>query len=443
MTQIQLPTTFVKSLIILVLMNGVIKPLWIFGIDRQVQNITGYEVYGTYFAFMNLSLVLNFILDMGITPYFNKTAAADLSQLNRLLMQSFVMKSILSACFALVIFCIALATGVATGYLFWLLVFFQILCSFHLWLRTVLQATQQFTTDAFISAADKVFAIAIAGFGFLFLDWKNNITIEIFVWIQIAGLLLAIMVTLFLLRKTSLAIKKFIGNLFDLHILKASLPFALTYFFMALHARADGFLLERLLPNGAYQAGIYASGYRLVDAINMGGFLIASFLLPYIANRWPNKKALEPIIQWCRHALMFSAICISIVAFHWSDAINVLLYHGRDASAGKVIAILMCTLPALGLVHIYGTLLTAIGKVKWLMITSAAFAILNISLNLIFIPLFGVIAAVWIAVATQSIYAIVVSFVAIKLTGIKFAISDQLIYLAGAAVLWLCVNQLF
>jgi O-antigen/teichoic acid export membrane protein len=77
------------------------------------------------------------------------------------------------------------------------------------------------------------------------------------------------------------------------------------------------------------------------------------------------------------------------------------------------------------------------------MITSATFAILNISLNLIFIPLFGVIAAVWIAVATQSIYAIVVSFVAIKLTGIKFAISDQLIYLAGAAVLWLCVNQLF
>lgn len=443
MKRFQIPLPFLKSLLLLIFLNGIIKPLWIFGVDRQVQNITGYEVYGTYFAFMNLSLVLNFMLDMGITPYFNKTASGNLPLLNKLILQSFVIKWLLSACFALIIFFIAISTGVSTGYLFWLLVLFQILTSFLLWLRAILSATQQFSADAIVSAADKIFATIIAGIGFYFLGWKLNISIETFVLIQIAGLLIAILLCLYFLTKTQLNLKQFSGSVINFSLLKGSLPFALTYFFMSMHSRTDGFLLERLLPNGAYKAGIYASGYRLVDAINMGGFLISSFLLPYIANRWPDKNALAPLIRMCRHVLMLSSLCIAIVVAHWSDDVNNLLYNGRDTSAGNVIAVLLFTLPALGLVHIYGTLLTATGNIIRFMIISAFFALINITFNLIFIPQFGLSAAMWIAVITQTLYAIVVCFDAVKQTTIKFAFSDLLIYLAVAAALLLCLNHLF
>ena len=44
---------FVGSLLLLILLNVLVKPLWIFGIDRQVQNITGYAAYGGYFALLN------------------------------------------------------------------------------------------------------------------------------------------------------------------------------------------------------------------------------------------------------------------------------------------------------------------------------------------------------------------------------------------------------
>jgi len=443
MKRLQIPLPFLKSLLLLILLNGIIKPLWIFGVDRQVQNITGYKVYGTYFAFMNLSLVLNFMLDMGITPYFNKTASGNLQLLNKLIVQSFVLKWLLSACFALVIFFIALTTGVSTGYLFWLLVLFQILTSFLLWLRAILSATQQFSADALISAADKIFATSIAGIGFFFLGWHQNISIETFVWIQIVGLLFAILLCLYFISKTSLNLKAFSGSFFNLSMIKGSLPFALTYFFMSMHSRTDGFLLERLLPNGAYTAGIYASGYRLVDAINMGGFLISSFLLPYIANRWPDNNALNPLIRMCQHVLMLSSLCIAIVVAHWSNDVNTILYHGRDVSAGNVIAVLLFTLPALGMVHIYGTLLTATGNIKVFMLISAIFALLNSTLNILFIPQFGIIAAMWLAVITQTLFAIAICIVAVKQTAIKFAFSDLLIYLAVAAVLSLCLFYLF
>jgi O-antigen/teichoic acid export membrane protein len=175
----------------------------------------------------------------------------------------------------------------------------------------------------------------------------------------------------------------------------------------------------------------------------MGGFLISSFLLPYIANRWPDKNALAPLIRMCRHVLMLSSLCIAIVVAHWSDDVNNLLYNGRDISAGNVIAVLLFTLPALGLVHIYGTLLTATGNIIRFMIISAFFALINITFNLIFIPQFGLSAAMWIAVITQTLYAIVVCFDAVKQTTIKFAFSDLLIYLAVAAALLLCLNHLF
>ena len=49
-----------------------IKPFWIFGIDRTVQNLVGDESYGFYFALFNFSMILNILLDVGITNFNNR-----------------------------------------------------------------------------------------------------------------------------------------------------------------------------------------------------------------------------------------------------------------------------------------------------------------------------------------------------------------------------------
>ena len=46
------PSGFYSSLGLLVLLNAIIKPLWIFAIDRQVQNVVGTENYGVYFSLL-------------------------------------------------------------------------------------------------------------------------------------------------------------------------------------------------------------------------------------------------------------------------------------------------------------------------------------------------------------------------------------------------------
>jgi len=45
---------FITNLGLLILLNLLIKPFWVFGIDRTVQNIVGAEDFGFYFTIFNL-----------------------------------------------------------------------------------------------------------------------------------------------------------------------------------------------------------------------------------------------------------------------------------------------------------------------------------------------------------------------------------------------------
>ncbi|MEZ4982583.1 MAG: hypothetical protein R2769_13570 [Saprospiraceae bacterium] len=55
---------------------------------------------------------------------------------------------------------------------------------------------------------------------------------------------------------------------------KKSLPFALVILLMSLYTRMDVIMIENMLEDGKYQAGVYGAGYRLLDASNMIGYLL-------------------------------------------------------------------------------------------------------------------------------------------------------------------------
>ena len=66
---------YFKGLSWLIILNLLVKPVWLFLIDRQVQNIVGFEEYGKYFSILNLSYVLFFLSDIGLTNMVNQKMA--------------------------------------------------------------------------------------------------------------------------------------------------------------------------------------------------------------------------------------------------------------------------------------------------------------------------------------------------------------------------------
>ena len=75
---------FLSGLGLLLALNLLIKPIWIFGIDRTVQNITGTD-YGFYYSIFNFSILFSIFLDLGITGFNNR----QVSQNNDLLKEHF------------------------------------------------------------------------------------------------------------------------------------------------------------------------------------------------------------------------------------------------------------------------------------------------------------------------------------------------------------------
>ena len=103
---------FILNLALVLFLNILIKPIWIFGIDREVQNQVGAAEYGVYFALFNFSFLLNILLDCGITNFNNKNIA----QNNHLLTKHFSSLVSLKFILAVAYLIITLIAGLIIGY---------------------------------------------------------------------------------------------------------------------------------------------------------------------------------------------------------------------------------------------------------------------------------------------------------------------------------------
>ena len=195
----------ITNLILLVFLNLLVKPFWIFGIDRTVQNAVGDESYGLYFALFNFSMILNILLDAGITNYNNRNIA----QHNFLLPKHFSNIVGLKLLLAIVYAVFSLGVALIIGYnkiQFHLLLFLilnQFLISFILYLRSNISALHLFRTDSFISVLDRSIMIVICSILLFHPFFKPFFTIEWFVYAQTVGYAFTALVTFLLVLNKS------------------------------------------------------------------------------------------------------------------------------------------------------------------------------------------------------------------------------------------------
>lgn len=399
---------FYSSLGLLAVLNAVIKPLWIFGIDRQVQNTVGATEYGTYFSLFNLSVMFSFLCDWGLTAYFNRQLASRQEGFKRLTGEFLQAKIQFITVFGLIVLVVAGISGVDSQH-------FDIVCgviaiqafsSLFLFFRGIITADQRFRTDAWLSILDKLLMIIGCSY-FLFVSSSGGITIQKFIWLQVACTALSIIVTIPILLRA-----KFLFSFYETAFplipsiiwrrMKEAFPYALIVLLMSVHYRFDGFLLERIYPGGAHEAGIYASGYRLLDAGNMIATLFTIFLLPFIARRWSERKEITSVILNLRHFLIVLAIGIALVAILMAPWLQHILY---PAANGNTIEVLQWCLPALigyTLVNIYGTIMTATGHIRSFCTITAVAVGINIILNLVLIPRYGAVGCCVAALISQT-----------------------------------------
>ena len=379
---------FYSSLGLLLLLNIFIKPVWIFGVDRQVQNVVGLSVYGTYFSLLNFSIVFSFLLDWGFTGFFNRQLAAQRDGFDAIAGKFIYIKLVFVLLYAATVLLAGWLTGVDHWEILIAVIIIQSLTSLFVFMRGIITAKQWFRADAWLSVLDKVLMIVLCSGFFLWPAVTGSMTIYIFLWIQVLCSAAAVLTAAVLLfRKTGLFTAR--APVINQSIFRQALPFALIVLLMSAHYRLDGFLLERMHPDGAWQAGVYASAYRLLDAGNMIGYLTASFLLPFVARHQNNGPVTEAVTNKSRHLLLVFSIAASVIVFFLADFVQVVLYHSADPYVSTVLQWCLPALIGYSLVQVYGTVMTATGNIVSFCVIVLATLLLNVLLNVLLIPSLG------------------------------------------------------
>jgi len=382
---------FLVNLGLLLFLNLLIKPFWIFGIDRTVQNTVGLEDYGFYFVIFNFSFLFSILLDLGITNFNNRNIAQHNHLLNKHFSGIVVLKFLLGIFYLLITYLIAILIMGYSGdqlYLLAFLAFNQFLASFILYLRSNISGLLLFKTDSILSILDRLLMILFCGV----LLW-GHITdipfrIEWFVYSQTAAYLATAAIALaIVVRKSAFRKLKWHWPFF-LMIVKKSMPYALMVLLMTFYNRLDPVMLEGLLGKslGNEQAGIYAHGYRLLDAAAMISFLFAILLIPIFSKMIKQKEPVEQMLKLSFTLIITLSIIVASASFFYSKEMMDLLYDADTIQSAPVFQLLMLGLIAISTSYIFGTLLTANGNLKELNIIAGISLVINLVINLILIP---------------------------------------------------------
>lgn len=413
---------FVFNLCLLIFLNLLVKPFWMLGVDVGVQNSVGAESYGIYFSIFNFTMLFSMVLDMGTTNFNNRTIARNNQLLDKHLSGYIILRLLLAVCYFVALFAVALIIGYR-GFqlelLFWIGLN-QFLNAFLLYVRSNISALLMFKTDSVISVTDRLLMILFCGL----LLW-GNITdepfrIEWFVWCQTAAYLITIAIALtIVLRKANLR-RLHWNTAFFLVIIKKSLPYALITLLMACYYRIDSVMLERLLPRdiAAVQAGVYASAFRLLDALVMIAYLFSVILLPLFAKMLKQKEDVVPVVRTSFSFLFLFSVSAVVILYVYREPVIRLFYPEITESSVAVFRIIIFGLIPISMNYLFGTLLTANGSMKMLNITAAIGIVINVAVNLLLIPRMHACGSAVASFCTQFTVSVLQFLLAMRIIGI-------------------------
>lgn len=433
---------FFRNLIFLVFLNLLIKPFWIFGIDRTVQNLVGSEQYGFYFTLVNFSMIFSIFLDFGISSFNNRNIARDKSILSKHFSKIIVLRILLIAGYAILLFATAFIIGFSESQiklLIWV-GFNQLLLTFIIYLRSNISGLLLLKTDSFLSVLDRVLMIGLCSI----LIWgnvmKSSFQIEWFVYAQSISYLITAIIALSIVLINAKWTRFTLDWPFFRSILKQSFPFAVLGLLMSMYSRIDPVFIERLLPDriGEVQSGIYAQSFRIFAAANNFSLLFGVLLLPIFSRMIKEKQNVVEVLKLANSMMVIFVFTLIAICVFYADEIMQLLYtlqigeteieYGLRLREGALILqYLIIGIIGVAVSFVFGSLLTANGNLKRLINIALIGVILNVALNLILVPKYQAFGSSVASLSAHSITAVLLIASCVQ----KFKLSIDYKYLSG------------
>jgi O-antigen/teichoic acid export membrane protein len=416
---------FQGNILLVLFLNAVIKPLYLLGIDRGVQNILPPEEYGVYFTLFNLSFIFQILSDFGLQTWLTRTFALNAKDAREQYPNFLSLKAILSLLYVTLTGLVAFFLDFWTKYPLFLTVIllFQLSSSFLLFLRATLSGLGFYRLDSILSITDKGISILVMGTYLCVPSLHSKITIVLFTSVQLLSILLTISIALFILYKNAFSFKLH----FDISklklLLKEGLPYAILVLLMSSSSRIDTLIIPFFSSDKFGSSAIYAGSFRILEAVNIIGYLFAGLLLPLFSKSIHQKETTANLANISIRLLWTITLPLAIGFSIFSEGIILILYKNATPEMVHTFSILILALIPMSGNYIYGTLLTASGSL-WSM-NRIFVLILGFNLVLIFVllPLLSIPGVALASLITQSLALILQINLCIKKQLVKRSLS--------------------
>jgi O-antigen/teichoic acid export membrane protein len=200
-------------------------------------------------------------------------------------------------------------------------------------------------------------------------------------------------------------------------MIKTGSAIAFLSLFSILYSRIDQVMIRHFLD--AQQLGLYSAGVRLVDLWGFIPTIILGGLYPAVLNaRKVSEAKYFSRLRKTLTLLLFTSIGASSILFLFASFLLTTIFGNDFAGGAQALQIYGLSLPATFLSYFVMQILYTDDYRKMLIVITAIPAGINILLNLLLIPKYGIVGAAWATLIAYSC-VIVLPFI-FKQTRTKF-----------------------
>lgn len=357
---------------------------------------TSFGIYSVVFAFLTF---FQAITCLGVEGILIKDVIRDPDASSQLAGNALSLKMISG----FVAVCAALITSIALRYdreIIYLILLASIglLFSFSSIYGALLQAYNKIVLSGVTE-----FVVALFSCAAVMIAVTAHATTPIFVGIQASGPIVVGVVLFFVTRSLGICPSFNFDKEHAHYLLKNSWPMFLTSIFMALNLRVDQMLIFSLL--GAENSGVYSSVVKLVESPNIIPATFTSVIFPlFCASHLQSREKFRFVYK--RAFKYMALVILPVVAVVSALSIPLMsqIYGERFAVGGPALAVLIWSEIFIFLGGLNGNVILLDGLQRYTLVFNVIGAVMNLFLNMLFIPRYGIVGS---ALATAISYGIV------------------------------------
>ncbi|MDF1497642.1 MAG: flippase [Patescibacteria group bacterium] len=197
-------------------------------------------------------------------------------------------------------------------------------------------------------------------------------------------------------------------------LLSRSWPIGISIFFNLVYFKSDAFILSLVKP--ASEVGIYSAGYRVLEILVTFPFMLAGIMLPLMAHAWAkkNKDRFAELLRQSYSAMLLFAVPLVVGVLVLGTQAIIFISGEEFALSGDILKILSLATFMIYFGTISSHVVVAIDKQKAMLPSYFVVAVVTVILYIIFIPPYGMWAAAWLTVFSETAIALAATWFAYR-----------------------------